>query len=227
MLKVSALPLDGKGGLIEVLRRIPDPRKARGKRHGVAFITTIAVCAVLAGARSVAAITQWAKDQSIATLRRMGCKRKSAPSYSTIWRVLGAIDAPAVDRAVGEWLQSQGSKLADQGIALDGKTLRGSADGDGKAVHLVSAVLHAEGTVIAQTRVPDKTNEIKSVEPLLEGRDIHGAVVTGDAMFTQKDIAKYIVEDKQADYLLIVKDNQPTLRQDIENLHLEAFPPRA
>ncbi len=226
-LKVSALPLDGKGGLIEVLRQLPDPRKARGKRHGVAFITTIAVCAVLAGARSVTAITQWAKDQSIATLRRMGCRRKSAPSYSTILRVLGAIDAPAVDRAVGEWLQSLGSKLQDQGIALDGKTLRGSADGGGKAVHLVSAVLHAEGTVIAQTRVPDKTNEIKSVKPLLEGRDIHGAVVTGDAMFTQKDIANYIVEEKQADYLFMVKDNQPTLRQDIESLHLEAFPPRA
>jgi hypothetical protein len=128
---------------------------------------------------------------------------------------------------VGQWLQSHGSKLADQGIALDGKTLRGSADGDGKAVHLVSAVLHADGTVIAQTRVPDKTNEIKSVEPLLEGRDIHGAMVTGDAMFTQKDIAKYIVQDKQADYLFTVKDNQPTLRQDIESLHLGDFPPRA
>jgi hypothetical protein len=194
MLEVSSLPLDGKGGLIEMLRQLPDPRKARAKRHGVVFITATGVCAVLAGVRSVVAIAEWARDQSIATLRRMGCRRKSAPSYSTILRVLGAIDAPAVDRAVGEWLQSHGSKLQDQGIALDGKTLRGSADNGGKAVHWVSAVLHAEGTVIAQTRVPDKTDEIKSVEPLLESRDIHGAVVTGDAMFTQKAIATYIVE---------------------------------
>ena len=166
-LKVSALPLDGEGGLIEVLRRLPDPRKARGKRHGVVFILVTAVCAVLAGARSVTAIAQWAKDQSITTLQRMGCRRKSAPSYSTILRVLGAIDAPAVDLAVGQWLQSHASKLQAQGVALDGKTLRGSADGDGKPTHLVSAVLHTDGVVIAQTRVPDKTNEIKSVEPLL------------------------------------------------------------
>jgi len=226
-LKVSALPLDGKGGLVEVLRRIRDPRMARGKRYGVTFIMTVAVCAVLAGARSISAITQWAKDQSTATLRRMGCRRQSAPSYSTFSRVLGAIDAAAVDRAVGEWLQSHADELQDQGIALDGKTLRGSADSGSKAVHLVSAALHADGTVIAQTRVQDKTNEIKSVEPLLDGRDIHGAVVTGDAMFTQTAIAKYIVEQKGADYLLVVKDNQPTLRQAIESLQMEAFPPRA
>ncbi len=226
-LDVSALPLDGKGGLIEVLRRIPDPRNRRGKRHGVVLVVAIAVCAVLAGAHSVAAIAQWAKDQSMATLRRMRCRRKQAPSYSTILRVLGGIDAPAVDRAVGEWVQNHADVLQGQGVALDGKTLRGSADGDGKAVHLVSAVLHGDGVVIAQTRVPDKTNEIKSVEPLLDGRDIRGAVVTGDAMFTQKDIANYIVEEKKADYLLTVKDNQPTLRDDIESLHLEAFPPGA
>jgi len=226
-LNLSALPVDGKGGLMEVLRRLPDPRQRRGKRHGVVLVMAIAVCAVLAGAQSVAAIAHWAKDQSIATLRRLGCYRTKAPSYSTISRVLAKIDAQALDRGVGEWLQQHGAKLQGQGLALDGKTLRGSADGDGKAVHLVSAVLHRSGTVIAQTRVPDKTNEIKSVQPLLDGRDIRGAVVTGDAMFTQQDIANYIVEEKKADYQLTVKDNQPTLREDIESLHLEAFPPGA
>lgn len=81
---------------------------------------------------------------------------------------------------------------------------------------------------MAQHRVDDKTNEITSVQPLFASLDITGSVVTGDAMFTQKAIATHIVEDKHADYLLAVKDNQPTLRQDIEDLHLEgAFPPSA
>jgi len=115
--------------------------------------------------------------------------------------------------------------LHGKGLAIDGKTVRGSQDGDQPAVHLVGAVVHGEGLVVAQTRVPDKTNEITSVEPLLQTLDIEGAVVTGDAIFAQKLIASYLVEQKRADYLFTVKDNQPTLRSDIETLGLEAFPP--
>lgn len=225
-INVSALPLDGKGGLIELLRSLPDPRKRRGRRHDIALVMAIAVCAVLGGAESIASIALWAKDQSRATLRRMGCRRERPPAYSTISRLLAAIDVDLMDRRVGEWLQAQ-SVLEGQGLALDGKTVRGSADGDRKAIHLVSAVLHRDGIVIAQHQVSEKSNEIKSVEPIFAGRDIRGAVVTGDAMFTQTEIARHLVEDKEADYLLVVKDNQPTLRQDIEDLHLEAFPPGA
>lgn len=224
-LDVTRLPLDGKGGLIEVLRDMPDSRKRRGRRHATSFIMAVSVCAVLAGAQSIKAIAEWVQDQSKATLRRLGNRRDEPPSYSTIRRVLIQLDVPLLDARVGAWMQKHHGTLQGMGLALDGKTLRGSTDGDGKPVHLVSAVLHHDGTVLAQHRVPDKTNEIKSVEPLLQGRDIRGAVVTGDAMFTQTEIARHIVQDKQADYLLVVKDNQPTLRQDIEDLHLEAFPP--
>ena len=223
----TALPLDGKGGLIEVLRELPDPRHRRGRRHSAVSVMAIAVCAVLSGARSIAAISQWARDQSSPTLRRLCCFNGKCPSYSTLSRLLASIDAVALDRAAGEWVLRHQETLQGQGLALDGKTLRGSADAGAMAVHLVSAVLHADGTVVAQTRVPDKTNEIKSVRPLLDGRQVQGAVITGDAIFTQHEIAKYIVEEKQADYLFVVKDNQPTLRKDIESLHLEAFPPRA
>ena len=78
---------------------------------------------------------------------------------------------------------------------------------------------------MAEQRVADKTNEIPCVEPLLENLDIEGAVVTADAMHTQKETARFIVEEKKADYMFTVKDNQPTLRADIELLQLEAFPP--
>jgi hypothetical protein len=222
-LDFQRLPLDGQGGLIEMLREIPDHRKRRGIRHPMVSVMAISVCAVLAGAQSLTAIAHWAKDQSTRTLRRLVC-RKGPPSEPTIRRVLGKVDVALMDQRVGEWMSRQTS-FDGEGIAMDGKTLRGSKDGDNKPFHLVGAVLHREGVVVAQYRVPDKTNEIKSVEPLFSGLDIQGAVVTGDAMFTQTAIATHLVKDKGADYLLEVKDNQPTLAQDIKDLHLEAFPP--
>ena len=225
-LKLSRFPLEGRGGLIEVLQQLVDPRHRRGIRHSFVSIMAIAVCATLAGATSLVAIAQWAQEQSPRTLRRLRCHRGHAPSEPTIRRVLGDLDVQALDQRVGTWLAQQ-TTLAGQGLAIDGKTLCGSADGDGKAVHLVSAVLHRDAVVVAQHRVPDKTNEITSVEPLFAELDIQGAVVTGDAMFTQTAIAEHLVEAKHADYVFTVKDNQPTLRQDIEELQLDAFPPSA
>ena len=226
-LDVRRLPLEGKGGLIEVLRGLSDPRQRRGRRHPLVSIMAIAVGATLAGAQSLMAIAHWAADQAPATLRRLRCRGR-VPSEATIRRVLGRIDVRALDARVGAWLAEQ-LPLAGHALAIDGKTLRGSADAGTKAVHLVSAVLHGDDAIIvAQHRVDDKTNEITSVQPLFASLDIAGSVVTGDAMFTQKAIATHIVEDKHADYLLAVKDNQPTLRQDIEDLHLQgAFPPSA
>lgn len=220
------LPLEGRGGLIDMLRQLDDPRKPRGVRHPMVAVMAIAVCATVSGAQHIAAIAQWAQEQSTRTLQRFWCRKGKPPSESCIRRVLGAIDTERLDQRVGEWLL-QHSCCSGEGLALDGKTLRGSREGDAKAFHLVSAVLHREGLVLAQHRVPDKTNEIKSVQPLLDRCNVEGAVVTGDAMFTQKDIARHLVQDKHADYLLFVKGNQPTLLEDIEQLHLETFPPSA
>ena len=117
--------------------------------------------------------------------------------------------------------------LQGQGISMDGKTLRGSKDGEKPAVHLLSAHVHGSGTVISQVKVESKTNEIKCVEPLFEGLNIEGAVVTADALLTQRKIARHLVEDKHADYVLPVKGNQSTMEEDIEDLHLDAFSPSA
>jgi len=225
-LAVARLPLEGRGGLIEVLQGLTDPRHRRGIRHSMVSIMAIAVCATLAGAQSLMAIAHWAQDQRPRTLRRLRCRTGRAPSEPTLRRVLGQIDVTALDREVGAWL-AQHTTLAGQGVALDGKTLRGSRDGATKAVHLVSAVLHRDGMVVAQHRVADKTNEITSVEPVVATLPLAGAVVTGDALFTQKAIATHLVEVKHADYLFTVKDNQPTLRQDIVDLRLDEFPPSA
>jgi len=91
--------------------------------------------------------------------------------------------------------------------------------------HLLSAILHQEAVVIGQIAVDDQTNEIPKLPELLEPLPLEGAVVTADALHTQQQTARYIVETKKADYLFTVKDNQPTLRQDIADLNLTAFPP--
>lgn len=224
-LNLEALPLEGRGGLLDVLGELPDVRKHRGRRHALRYVLAVAVCATLGGAQSVAAIAEWCADQTRETLKRLGSRFGKAVSYTTLRRILGQIDADELDRRVGAWLLRHGPTLAGLGLALDGKTLRGSADGDQPAVQLLSAVLHREGIVVAQRRVADKTNEIPMVKPLLASLPIKGAIVTADALHAQVKTAKYIVDKKKADYVFIFKDNQPTRRDDIRDLHLEAFPP--
>jgi hypothetical protein len=226
-LDVTQLPLEGAGGLFALLRGVADPRHRRGVRHPMEVVLAIAVCAMLSGAQSLAAIAQWAADLSREQLRQLGSRRPRGPSEPTLRRVLRQLDAATLDQQLGQWVAHHTRALQGAGLAIDGKTLRGSGAGTTKPVHLVSAVLHEAGVVLAQHRVPEKTNEITSVTPLFAALPITGAVVTGDAMFTQKDIATHIVEDKHADYLFTVKDNQPTLRQDIQHLGLGAFPPSA
>lgn len=224
MLDVNALPLSGEGGLFEVLERIPDPRKRQGLRHSLVSILALAACATLSGAKSLEAIAQWAAGVSAEVLERLGCRRRLPPSEPTFRRTLGKIGIERFESEVGQWFRRR-TNLQGKGIALDGKALCGSADGDQPAAHLVSLQTHEEGVVLAQGRVSEKTNEIKAVKPLLDAVDIEGSVLTADAMHAQKETARYIVEEKKADYLLMVKENQPTLLEDIRTLRLGDFPP--
>jgi hypothetical protein len=223
---VNALPLEGEGGLIDLLKTIVDPRKPRGVRHPVVTVTAIAILAALSGARSFQAIAEWAQGLSREALRKLGSKRWKPPSEPTIRRVMQRLNADDVDAKTGDWIAHQ-RPLAGRGIAIDGKTLRGAHDAGQRAPHLLSAILHVEGVVIAQLQVEEKTNEIPKLPELLAPLPIEGALITVDALHTQTESARYIVEEKKADYLFIVKDNQPTLRQDISDLKLESFPPSA
>lgn len=212
------LPLEGKDGLFAVLNTIEDPRRRRGVRYPLSCFLAVAVSAVMAGARGFGAICEWAMDQEKSYLRRLGCRRGKPPSERQMRRVFDHIDAEEFDRKVGNWLAGL-SDFNGAGLAIDGKTLRGSGDGeDGKPVHLLSAIISETRQVVAQTSVDEKTNEITRVKPLLDGLDISGAVVTADALLTQRDIARHIVEEKNADYLFVVKNNQPAVRQDIADL---------
>lgn len=219
--------------LLQVLLRVPDCRMRRGIRHDQTAVLALAICAVLGGARSYVAIAEWAKRCSQNQLRRLGLRRNArsgryqAPSEPTIRRILQSVDAEQVDRVVSAWLLSLGPSQP-QAVALDGKTLRGSRNGEGQPIHLLSAVLHGEGIVIAQRQVGDKSNEIPEAPALLEPLPLAGTVVTADALHTQTDFARFLVQEKKADYCLTVKENQPTLRREIAELfESESFPPGA
>ena len=188
MIDLNRVNLGTDGGLVWCFQQLTDPRKRRGIRHNAASILAVATCAVLSGARSFSAIGEWAADLSQEMLRRLGCWYHPEklvyipPSEPTIRRHLQNIDADELDYEINSWL----SKQADEDVvAVDGKTLRGAKDADGKQTHLMAAILHKEGVVISQVPVDKKTNEITRFRTLLDEVDIEGKVITADA-FTLK-----------------------------------------
>lgn len=216
----NADDLGGYRELLECLRPVPEPRRRCGIRHQAAVVLAFAVAAVLAGADSVTAISEWAADAPPVVLGALGARwdrwhrRQVPPSAATFRRVLARLDAEAAAAAFGGWLRQQVTAgLADPGalvIALDGKTLRGARAGQDKAPHLLAAMICGARAVIAQRDIGQKTNEITQVKPLLAEVDITGALVTADALHVQRETARHLVEDKGADYLFTaVKDNQP------------------
>ena len=148
-------------GLLGVLAQVADPRHRRGVRHRLAGILGLALCAVVAGARSFTAIAEWAADADEQTLHVLGV-RGAVPSESTFRRTLQRLDAGAFDDLAGAWAQQ--ATMPGPGrrrvIAVDGKTLRGSASGADPGDHLLAALDHAHGAVLGQVEVGAKTSEI-------------------------------------------------------------------
>ncbi len=207
--------------LVAVLAGVVDPRARRGVRHRCGAVLGIAVCAVLAGARSYLAIAEWSGDLTPTVRVRLGLGRR-APSEATIRRVLQTVDAAELDRALSAWLADRAvTARADEQprrvIALDGKSARGARHGQGRAVHLLAALDTATGVVLGQTVVDGKTNEISAFGPLLDHIDITGVIVTADALHTQRGHVSYLC-GRGAHYLLTVKANQPSLLRQLRAL---------
>ncbi len=223
------LSVGERPGLLERLAMLPDPRNRRGRRHTLASVLAVSAAAVLAGARSVAAIAEWATDAPWSILAALGVRcdpltrRWQVPGEATIRRVLAGVDGDAVDATVGAWLADRLRPSRHRRvIAVDGKRLRGSAR-DGHQVHLLAALDHHDGAVLAQREVPAANNEISEFQPLLAGLDLAGVVVTADALHTQRDHAGFLI-DAGADYLLVVKANQPTLHAQLAGLPWRQIP---
>ena len=219
---------DGCVDLFDLFARLPDPRCARGVRHGIAVILTLAAAAVLTGARSYAAIGQWVSQTSQELLAALDARvdprtgGRLAPCESTVRRTIQVFDADALDRVIGAFLC--GSADAGGAVAVDGKAVRGAVDDDGRQVFLFAALSHDAQAVLAQRQIPAKTNEITEFVPLLAELDLDGVVVTADALHTQRAHARWLVEGKNADFVFTVKQNQPKLFAELDALPWAGVP---
>jgi DDE family transposase len=197
--------------LWDALASVPDHRRAAGRRYPLASLLLIAIAALLAGRRDQLSIVRWGRRLNLETLASIGINRARVPAPSVWCEVFKGLDVTALERALGGWVR--GDQTAGH-VALDGKRLRGSATAQSSGVHLLAAFSVSLQGVIGQLAVAPDTNEITAALQLLKTLPLDGVIITGDAIFTQKEICR-VITDGGGDYFFTVKDNQPTLKADI------------
>jgi len=208
--------------------KLPDPRRAQGRRHSLADMMVLAVTAVICAADSWSDVRDFGRAK-LKWFKTFLDLPYGIPSQDTFERVFARLDPEAFERCFLEWTQALAVASGGKLVAIDGKRIRRSfahAWAQSTAVHLVSAFVVANATVFAQLAVESKENEIVAIPKLLALLDLHEATVTIDAIGCQTAIAQQIVE-QGGDYVLAVKDNQPglarALRADLDDLIREKF----
>ena len=214
---------DPAPSFVDHFAAVPDPRVVGRCAHKLFDILFIAVVAFISRCDDWEMVALWARERE-SWLRKYCELPGGIPSHDTFTRVFSCIDPEALRIAFASWMADVEAITAGSVVAVDGKTLRRAfaRAGDGKgAIHMVSAWLTENRVVLGQLKVEAKSNEITAIPELLRLLELKGALVTIDAMGCQKDIAEQIVE-QGADYLLAVKENQPTLLEDVKRTFEEA-----
>jgi len=202
--------------LADVFVSIRDPRQAAKVEHDLVELLVIAVNAVLVGADTFVEIELWAKER-LDWLRRYLNLENGIPSHNTFGRLFGLIDPDEFEAAFRRWVSAILPSIgADTVVAIDGNTSRRSGKVDATPLHLVSAFAAGAGLVLGQRATAEKSNEKTAIPELLATLALEDCIVTIDAMGTQANIAQ-VIRDRGADYLLAVKDNQPTLAESIRD----------
>ncbi|MEU9547251.1 ISAs1 family transposase [Streptomyces mirabilis] len=223
--RVSApAPLRDAVRLSGFLSVVPDPRGCRGRRYRLSALVTAAAASVLAGARSLTAVTEWVSDAPAWACRALGFPVNPltgavcVPHPHTLRRLLVQLDGDALDRAIGTFLAARAAPVGSglRAIAVDGKALRGSRTATTTYVTLLAAMDHT-GTVLAQRQVADKSNEITAFAPLLDTIDLTDTVITADALHTQHAHGTYLRE-RAAHHIVQVKANHPALFDRVSRL---------
>ena len=186
--------------LLEVLEELAEFRQAKGKRHALARVVILVILGLLCGQNSLHQIADWGQQLDRQTRRRIGNRHGKVASYSTIRRVLIGLDAVALAQALQEWVEEvlalAGQPTELEGLALDGKTLRGSGDEAAEiaALQVLNAVVQQLGVVLSSQSVPPETNELGAMPDFLEQLGLTDRVVTSDALHAQRDQAQTILE---------------------------------
>lgn len=225
---VDEVPDTARESLLAALDSVPDPRKKRGVRHRFGAILFVSICAVVSGAKSFAAIAEWAGDCA-ATLAEMDI---GTPDASTIRRALSAFTGDGFDIITGAWLTRRLTVLhasvtgprRRRAVAVDGKAVRGARTRDSRAPMLMACLDHDSGVTLGQVAVDDKSNEIPQFSTLLDTiDDLWDIVVTADALHAQRGHAEYL-HARGAHYVLTVKGNQPGLNRQLAALPWNQVP---
>lgn len=203
----------GPGSLLAAFDELRDPR-ARECAYQLDELLLAAICAVISGAENWTTVVEWS-EMKLDWLRQYRPFANGIASHDTFGRVFSLLDARQFEACFIRWMHTLCPSLDGQHIAIDGKCVRGSHDGNRSPIHLVSAWSSAGGVTLGQIRTADKSNEITAIPELLATLDMKGAIVTIDAMGCQHDIATKIVAGG-ADYVLGVKANQPGLAEAVK-----------
>lgn len=215
------------GNLLALLAEIPDPRGRQGRRHPLAAMLAAIACGILSGARGYRAIAQWARAQHATIGPWLGFQRRP-PCANCFRNLLLALDPEVLEVVLRQWMQAVlGQPLPETlpGVSLDGKTLCNTLTAHERNVHWLSLFDQSVGGVLGQHAVDPTTNEAKAALDFLKAVVLEGRLITGDAIFCQRDLCRQIVADK-SDYLLVVKGNQPELKAAIEAEFTPGFSPR-
>jgi predicted transposase YbfD/YdcC len=226
--------------LYEALQELPDPRRAQGKRYELAVILCLLVLAKLAGQKNLSGATQWLRHRSATLAQRFGLRRNRLPCQTTYCNLLAGIDAQRLDQILSAFFQRWEAQsrcaeepsrlLTPQGkadhrhLAIDGKALRATSKA-AHPVHQLSCYEVATGRVLWHCNVQEKHNEISELKPLLTAETVKGRILSLDALHTQREFCRQ-VQRLEGDYVLIAKDNQPTLKEDITDFFEDRTPDR-
>jgi hypothetical protein len=209
--------------LWDALGEIEDGRGRKGRQYQLRSLLGIALAAMLAGANDLLAIHRWGRRLRPEALALFDIEGGKVPCHATFHYFFQSLDAYALSRVLGSYALDGATPGH---IAIDGKTLKGSRRLDDKAIHVLSAFSTDLGAVIGDLVVEPDKNEITAALVLLKGLPLEGAIITGDAIFTQREICRHI-RDKNGHYLFVVKDNQPALKAGIAEAFGDHSPLRA
>lgn len=209
--------------LQEYFEAVTDKRQEGKVKHNLLEIIVMTICAVIAGCEVWEDICDYCRVKEAWLRSSLGMKLEHGiPSHDTMQRVWSMIDPSEFEICFCAWVEAVCGKKDGEVVSVDGKTLRRSGGGDQRPIHMVSAWANEQQLVLGELAVEEKSNEITAVPQLLDMLDVAGCVVTADAMSCQKEITKKIIE-KDAEYVLSLKENQPMLCHEVQEYFSEAM----